>query len=84
LRRKVDQLGCRWTSIQAAFPGRTDINIKNHWKRMQKMDLAYRRRAAVTVDGSEVKETLNDFIDTLVMKGEYPDPSGNFEFCMLW
>jgi hypothetical protein len=29
LRRKVDELGCRWTSIPAAFPRQTDINIKN-------------------------------------------------------
>jgi hypothetical protein len=84
LRRKVDELGRRWTSIQSAFPGRTDINIRNHWKQMKKMGLAYRQRAAPPVATSEVKETLNDFIDALMLNGEYPDPSGNFGFCMLW
>jgi hypothetical protein len=84
LRHKVDELGCRWTSIQAALPGRMDINIKNHWKQMKKMDAACRRRAALGADGSEAKETLNDFIDELILNGEYPDPSGNFDFYMLW
>jgi hypothetical protein len=38
LRDKVSELGRRWKTIEAFFEGRTDINIKNHWKQMQKMD----------------------------------------------
>lgn len=49
LRRKADELGRRRTSIQAAFPGRTDINVKNRWKQMKKMDWAYRQGAALAV-----------------------------------
>jgi hypothetical protein len=41
---------------------------------VKKIDFAYRQRAAVPVAGSEVPETLNNFIDALVLNGESPHP----------
>jgi hypothetical protein len=38
LRTKVQECGRKWRVIQAFFTGRTDINIKNHWKHMERMD----------------------------------------------
>jgi hypothetical protein len=32
----------------------------------------------------ETKEFFNDFLDSLIQNGEYPDPSGGFCFCFLW
>jgi len=101
LRRKVDELGCRWTLIQVSFPGRTDINIKNHWKQMRKWDCVSRGRvdvvlerpaaAAVAVAAVAAVEaaaspanTFNDLIDSLMLNGEYPDPSGSFDFYEMW
>jgi hypothetical protein len=32
----VEQIGPHWSAIAAAFPGRTDINLKNRWKKLQR------------------------------------------------
>jgi hypothetical protein len=34
---KVRELGHRWKAMEPFFPGRTDINIKNRWKQIQKL-----------------------------------------------
>jgi hypothetical protein len=34
LRTKVTECGRKWKAMQPFFVGRTDINIKNHWKQM--------------------------------------------------
>jgi hypothetical protein len=39
LRDKVAKMGRKWKSMEPFFPGRTDINLKNHWKQMQKLEL---------------------------------------------
>jgi hypothetical protein len=87
LRHTVSEMGCRWTSIQAAFPGRTDINLKNHWKQMKKWDTMYQLHSnhpPVPSEQPEPKESLNDFLDSLIQNGEYPDPAGGFGFCFFW
>jgi hypothetical protein len=46
LRAKVDQFGRKWKAIQPFFPGRTDINIKNHWKQLVKAGAQLSRPSA--------------------------------------
>jgi hypothetical protein len=33
---KVNELGLRWKSLEVYFPGRTDINIRNRYRQLQK------------------------------------------------
>jgi hypothetical protein len=36
LEQKVAELGQRWKPLEVFFPGRTDINIRNHYRQMRK------------------------------------------------
>jgi hypothetical protein len=33
---KIREVGHQWKTFEAYFPGRTNINIKNHWRRIQR------------------------------------------------
>jgi hypothetical protein len=83
LRAKVGEHGRHWKAIQPFFSGRTDINIKNHWKRMQKEE---KRRAR---SGSNLgpDESFDRFVASVMGKDGDGScgPEGNpFDFGALW
>jgi hypothetical protein len=62
LRRKVVEFGRKWKTIQSSFPGRTDINIKNHWKLMTKLASGRAQRPQPTQE----KDIFKNLADSLV------------------
>jgi hypothetical protein len=85
LRVKVGEFGHKWKAMQVFFPGRTDINIKNHWKQLQKVDALSPRPTAT-------QEALDPF-DLLMASvmgrrnGVHDDtpPGGDpFDFGVFW
>jgi hypothetical protein len=53
LRRKVHEAGHKWRVIQAFFPGRTDINIKNQWKHMERVRMNNHTRCSPGTEKAE-------------------------------
>jgi hypothetical protein len=84
LRAKVADHGRSWKAIQPFFPGRTDINIKNHWKRLQKADLRLSRPGLKTEGGDD----FDGFVCSIlgregdISKGQ--DGRDPFEFGLFW
>jgi hypothetical protein len=74
LRHRVHELGHRWTAIRASFPGRTAINVNNHWKQMKKLDVG---RDCRPPPGEERKGPVKDVMDSLILNGDCPDQSAN-------
>jgi hypothetical protein len=83
LRVKVSEIGRRWKLIQPFFPGRTDINIKNHWKRIEK---AYSAPSAAHF--GDPSDPFDQLMLSVMKKGT--DPSGDafgddgFGFGFFW
>jgi hypothetical protein len=50
LKEKVQTVGRSWKAIQIWFPGRTDINIKNHWKQMEKLGHEIPKKSRASAD----------------------------------
>jgi hypothetical protein len=75
--------GHKWSVIQPFFPGRTDINIKNHWKRLDKEERRLSHPA--THAGGDAFER---FISSVMGKedGAPGGPEGHdpFDFGMFW
>jgi hypothetical protein len=82
LQQKVAELGHRWTSIQAAFPGRTDINIKNHWKQMKKWGAAALHVG--TTQGGERGDVIKEMIDSMMFTSDGIEPTTRPDIDMLW
>lgn len=83
LRNKVNELGRRWKSMEPFFPGRTDINIKNHWKQMQPLDKQQNSPTEPKPHGDDLFATLTS--SWWQDEPEMPYPAG--EYCQedpLW
>jgi hypothetical protein len=50
LRRRYDDLGPKWALVRGDFPGRTDVFLKNHFRRLQKR--SHPRRVPTITDQS--------------------------------
>jgi hypothetical protein len=63
LGRKIEELGQKWKMMESAFPGRTDVNIKNHWKYMKKSEVSRGHRK----DLDPEKDEGDDIFKKLVL-----------------
>lgn len=75
LAEKVSQFGRKWKAIEAFFPGRTDINIKNRWNFLQKKRAKEEQPKSCLED-----EQLNEFISSLMVDSSFDVGSGNGGF----
>jgi hypothetical protein len=84
LRAKVLENGRKWKAIQPFFPGRTDINIKNHWKRLEKEEARSSHAKPNIGEGTAFDRLLTSVMGRGGGVDEAPEGGDPFEFSVFW
>jgi hypothetical protein len=86
LRAKVQECGRKWRTIQGFFPGRSDVNIKNHWRQLQRGD---EKKEKLQLSEEPGRGSLSGQLDGTARpeKRAEPPPNGaadSDEFWLCW
>jgi hypothetical protein len=72
---KAEELGHQWKTLERLFPGRSNINIKNHWRQLTKKAATIEAQSKKKSDGLLVFDRIFSKLASETDSGFNGDPS---------